>query len=306
VSRFNAAERKEAKPDQYRTVARVVAALALLAETTEPIRLTDFARRVNMPISSAHVLLQALSGLGYAAIGPGERGYVRGPELVRLGVRIVSEFKIAEVARPWLAQLAARTGEDVYLALPGASGIAYTDRVEGSHSLRLNVRLGIDRPLHATSVGKLYLAFLDESRPQSLLSQLRLERFTEHTITNLDSLRAQLAEIRRAGYSLSDQEHLDGIVAVAAPVLGADGLLVGALSLSIPQGRFWPRKDELLRDLQKAAANVAVAVGGRIDARSSAASYGETASVKSRGARERELGSRSRPAAAAAPQRRSE
>jgi DNA-binding IclR family transcriptional regulator len=205
--------------------------------------------------------MQALAGLGYAVVPPGDRRYSRGPALARLGIRVASSLKTVSAAKPWLYELAAKTGEDVYLALPTGTGISYADRIEGSQSMRLDIRLGVERPLHATSVGKLYLAMLDDSELGATLSHLRFERFTARTLTDETELREQLTDIRRLGYSVSDQEHVDGIVAIAAPIVGAGNVFLGALSLSVPQGRFWPRKRELIGDLVATAARVSMMMG---------------------------------------------
>lgn len=211
-------------------------------------RLTDVARELDLPPASAHSLLHRLVQLGYVEPDVSQRRYQIGSALVRLAVRITDRLGVERIARPFIEDLARRTREDVYLATPQRDGITYTAKVEGSESLRLNIRLGVLRPLHSTSVGKLYLAMLPDDELEPRLCALTLDKRTTATITQASDLRRAIDEIRAQGYALSEQETVEGICAIAIPITDAHDRFVAALSISVPVRRFYERRAEFVAE----------------------------------------------------------
>jgi len=247
--------------DSLRTVGRAAALLELLADTSQPLRLTDVARTLHMPFSSTHVLLQTLVQLRFAEVSAGDRQYTPGPRLARLGVRVVSRLDLLEVARPRIASLASQIDEDVYVALYHDTTFSHIERVESGHSLRLNITLGVPRPLHSTAVGKLFLASLARAELDTLLSEMELTRFTPYTITQRDVLMTQLERVRQQGFASSDQESIEGVTSTAAPVYNSSGRLMGAVSTPIPRSRYLGREEMIAAAVVATAAAVSAALG---------------------------------------------
>lgn len=244
-----------------RTVGRVVAVLELLASDGGPLTASQIASQLDLPVSSAHALVRRLTELGYVEMRPGERSYQFGPMMVRLALRITVGMDVLNIARPFIAQLADQTGEDVYLALVTSDGIAYADKVPGSHSLRMSITVGELRLLHCTGVGKLYLAMLSEEKRKALLGRLRLERFTEHTIVDRELLSQQLTDIRAAEVSISEEEHFRGVVGIAAPIFNAESVFVGAVTLVPPHSRFISNREQLINDVSRVAVEISLHLG---------------------------------------------
>lgn len=241
-------EKGDAPIAALRTVARVTALLELLAESVTPMRLTDIARRLCLPLGSAHNLIHRLADLGYVETSGEGRAYQVGPKLVRLALCVTERLDIEQVARPLIAALAAQTREDVYLAIPQRKEIIYVAKVEGSESLRLNIRIGIPRPLHSTSVGKLLLAMLPDDEVDAYLKKAPFEAFTAATKTTSDALLREIKEIRIAGYALSEQETVEGICALGIPIFGGRGRFAAAISISAPMRRFNLRREQLIKE----------------------------------------------------------
>ena len=109
--------------------------------------------------------------------------------------------ELVEVARPALVDLMRRTGETVFLGALSSdrTSIVYVDKVESDHIIRYAAGVGDRRPLHATSSGKVMLAFLPEEQREEIVRSLSLAPHTERTVTSGLALRASLDEIRRAG-----------------------------------------------------------------------------------------------------------
>jgi DNA-binding IclR family transcriptional regulator len=255
------AEELRTSPAALRTVARVVEVLELVADRPPGLAISEIASLLEMPVSSAHALVRRLAELDYLRRRPSDRRYHAAPRLVRLGIRVAGGLEVMTVARPFISDLAVRTGEDVYLALVEDRGVIYADRATGSQSLRLEIALGTLRPLHATAVGKLYLAMLDEAELKTGLRRLKLERYTSNTLTEPAALARELRAIRRAGYALTNGEHIEGVSSVAAPIRDGAGAFVGALVLALPRRRFKERQDLLIRDVVAAAHHTSEQLG---------------------------------------------
>lgn len=251
-----------AEPEGARTVGRVIRVLELIASESEPLRLVDIARVLDLPTSSAHALLQQLVKLDYVKPVGTERRYVQGPGLALLGSRVRSGLQIVRAARPILEELAASTGENVYVAVRHARGIAYADCVEAMFGLMTRFPLGSPRPLHASGPGKLYLAFyVPPASLDEFLGTEPLPAFTSHTTTDRAVLRQQLQDIRVQGYAVNEQEVVDDAFGVSAPIFDASRVFIGCVTLGMPGVRFKTRKNEAIEKVVMAAAQISKSMG---------------------------------------------
>jgi IclR family acetate operon transcriptional repressor len=113
------------------------------------------------------------------------------------------------------------------------------ERLDSAHRLRAFLPLGTRLPLHAASNGKAYLASLDDPALDAFLTG-DLAAVTERTITDPNALRAEIAEIRRTGYAVTDEELNEGIAAVAVAVRTPASQTACCFSASGPTSRLTP------------------------------------------------------------------
>jgi DNA-binding IclR family transcriptional regulator len=156
-----------------------------------------------------------------------------------------------------------RTGETVFLGALSSdrTSIVYVDKVESAHIIRYAGGVGDRRPLHATSIGKIILAFLPPEEREDILRSLSLARHTERTVTSLPALRASLEEIRRDGLSVTVDELVPGASGIAAPVFDAYGRVAGACAIGGPTDRVRPRLRALAREVKATASAVSARLG---------------------------------------------
>lgn len=249
-----------AQDGAFPTAARILATLELLSEAGEPLRLVDVAASLKLPISSTHVLLRELVKREYAELGSNRR-YAAGPRFTQLCLRYSHRLPLAEVSRGYISALARRIGEGVYLGAVARERVYYIDRVEGAPGPRVTVDLGLQRPLHATALGKLYLASLSDEKLVKVLATLKMEAYTAHTITDRLALRQELDEVRKQGCAVSREESIEGVGALAVPIWNGVGSFVGAVCVSVPIGRFFPRKSELRREVTATAGQISRRLG---------------------------------------------
>jgi IclR family acetate operon transcriptional repressor len=129
-----------------------------------------------------------------------------------------------------------RLGDAVFLVAARAGRIIVLDKAEGSGFLRAAPRVGATVPAHATAVGKLFLAFGGGAIAMPRGAQ---KRFSEHTLTDVASLKVEIALTAERGYAESVDEWIPGLSVVAAPVFASasDGRMLAALAFAAPTQR---------------------------------------------------------------------
>jgi IclR family acetate operon transcriptional repressor len=173
-----------------------------------------------------------------------------------------SEPSIVQAASSELDWLALSTGETVHLFARQGDLAVCIDRRESAQSVRLVAILGRAVPLHAGAVPKAMLAFLPSEQRDRILDQLpELPRYSEYTQVDPISLLAELAQIRRQGFAVSDRDFDPAARGVGAPVFGADGEVIGGISVGGPATRL---QLEFLGALGAQVAQVAHSVSLRL------------------------------------------
>jgi DNA-binding IclR family transcriptional regulator len=234
--------------DGMTSVEKAVDVLFHLHGEAAPVGVTQLGKALGLPKSSAHRLLTSLSKRGL--VQRDERGrYAPGLGLVALGLGAVDRDPLVAAARGVLQSEATALGETVFLVASRGAKLVVLDKAEGGGFLRASPRVGSDVPLHATAVGKLFLAFGDAAPTPG-----RLERFTEHTPTRRADLERAVDKARRDGTAHSREEWIAGLSVIAAPVL-VRGRLLGALALGAPTPRLEARDVDAITHRVHAAAD---------------------------------------------------
>jgi IclR family transcriptional regulator, acetate operon repressor len=222
-------------PDRSSGVQSVHRALDLLevvAARGGTATIGDIAAAAGVPLPTAHRLLRTLVDRGYMRQAP-DRRYALGLGLVPLGAA-ASAMTGAGTDR-LLGALVDELGETANLAMLEGSAVTYVAQVPGRHSMRMFTEVGRRVEAHCTAVGKAMLAQTSDEQARSVLSGSPLTRHTAHTVTDVDALMQQLADIRARGYALDQEEQEVGVRCVAVAVPTTDPRL--ALSVSGPAPR---------------------------------------------------------------------
>jgi DNA-binding IclR family transcriptional regulator len=136
-----------------------------------------------------------------------------------------------------LNALADDVGETCNIAMPDRHAMVYLDRVETKWPLRIQLPVGTQVPFHCTASGKMYLSSLKPRLFAKYLSVVKLDAHTTRTITDPDALRSEIEAIRARGYATDNEEFMEGMVAVAVPLLDAQRRLMSTLSVHAPMQR---------------------------------------------------------------------
>ncbi len=239
------------------SVDNVLRLLLLLGQRGQ-IRVSEASVELGTAVSTAHRLLAMLSHHGFVRQDPASKVYAAGPVLVRLGLKAVQSLDLRTLAHEHLVRLRDETGETVHLAVPEGNQVSFIDAVESEKALRVSSRRGVTMWAHCTSVGKAYLAHLEDSRLLELYPSIDLPSMTRHSVTSRSRLFAELARIRAEGYAESSGESEDGVGSAGVAVHDRAGRVVAAVSSSVPLSRLTPLlRGGIVAATRRAAAEIA-------------------------------------------------
>ena len=194
---------------------------------------SEIVSQTGIPKASAHRLLRELVALSALTFDESTRIYQGGLLLAGLGASVTANYDVRRIARPHLEALHAETGSVVTLGIRDGDVGVYIDKIEPADLvIRLHSEVGKSFPLHCTGLGKVLLAHSDAATI-SRVARRKLKAYTENTITDGQALRDELETVVEQGYGVDREEITRGLTCIAAPICGAGGDVVAALSCTI-------------------------------------------------------------------------
>lgn len=250
----------------HRSLERGLNLIEVIAASGGLIGLAEIARRTGLHRSTGHHLLQTLVALGYLRQDSATRSYELSAKLFQLTGRTWTPEQLGVIGQPVVAELARVSGEGASLAAYRDGVVKIVAKCDHEGPVRVVQDVGAERAIHATAVGKAIAAFLPPAELDGLLTRLTYERYTPNTIVRRDDLETELRRIRAAGCANDEEEHIEGIRCVAAPVRIYNGQVVASLCTLGPKSRMTrQRLRELRVPLTKLAASLSERLGATLD-----------------------------------------
>ncbi|MGI6286638.1 IclR family transcriptional regulator [Neomoorella humiferrea] len=245
-------------------MAKALTILDLLAAHQGDMSLGEIARALDLPKSTLHGLLATLRDFGYLEQSPFDGRYRLGVRLFEIGNIVANNWDVRKVAAPHIQKLVDELEETVHLVVLDKGEVLYIDKRESRQSLRIVSQVGMRLPAHCTGVGKVLLAYLHPSEVKRIIATKGLARYTRHTITDPRQLEAELAKIREMGYAVDNEEIMDSLRCVAAPIRDHNGKVCAAVSVSGPVARLEGEKFRLaVEQVVRTAAEISAGLGYR-------------------------------------------
>lgn len=183
-------------------------------------------------------------------------GYRLSLRYLEFGEAVKEQLTGYDIVREEVDDLAQKTGELAQFATYEHGQAVYIYKSGGENAVQTASSPGHREYLHCISLGKAMLAYMPAEQVDGILDRHGMPAYTEQTITDREELREELESVRANGYAFDEEEKIDGIRCVAAPVQ-ADGEIFGAISVSGPSTRMvGDRYREELPNMVTRAANV--------------------------------------------------
>jgi IclR family KDG regulon transcriptional repressor len=245
-------------------VDRVVRLLDCFSDETPELRLTDLSERLG--ISKAQVLRigSTLEAGGYLVRDAETKRYRLGVRLFHLGMIVRHQMDLRQIALPHLRCLAERTEETAALFVPDPLGPICLEVVQSRKAMRVFAQLGSRMPWNAGTSSKVILAHLPAAERERILARGSFKRYTEHTVTDPERIRALLEEIRRRGYHIAARDLDADAMGIGAPIFDDAGQIAGAIGVAAPAVRL-PEADleRIIGLVREATAEISRQLGYR-------------------------------------------
>lgn len=210
--------------------------------------LQDLSSKLGLNKSTVHRILNSLICMDYVWQDPETLKYNLSFKICRLSTQILSHNSMIDVARPYLRQLADQSGETVHLVQVDGINAVYIDKVESAHNtVRLVSMIGKNIPLYCSGVGKAILAEMPDEKIQEIWEKSDIKKMTEYTVTDYHEFRHLIADARKNGYALDNEENEPGVRCIAVSLHSFNGKPAYAVSISAPKDRM---SDERIYELK--------------------------------------------------------
>jgi DNA-binding IclR family transcriptional regulator len=250
-------------------VDRALSILETLAQSRSGLTLPELRHTLHLPKSSVHCLLVALERRGSLHRNESTGRYMFSLKLFSVANQALSALDIRETAGPHLRRLMQRTRLTVHMGILEQDEAVVIEKIDAPGPFRHATWIGKRMDVHCTGIGKALIAHLPDEHLERILVEHGLPRHNENTICGPRKLRAELAQIRRQGYSVDDEEDEIGQRCIGAPIFGPDGAIAAALSLSGTTGQIMAENEAVLaREAKQAAALISARPGVPADGKS--------------------------------------
>lgn len=221
----------------------------------------EIAAALELSRSTTYRIAERLRELGFLEVNATTARWRLGPETAQLGVAALQSTDLMRIAPPILLQLLEGTREAVNLAVFDSDSMVLMFREQGPQSVTISSRLGSRRPMHASSLGKAYLAALRPEERRALIDRLELKRYTPETIVDKDALERTLRSIQERGFADDRSEFEQTLACCAAAVFDHRAIPVAAISVSGPAERILAKFDRIGAEVVTAAHAISARLG---------------------------------------------
>lgn len=254
------AAQSQRTPQRLSSVAAAIALLKCFSETEVEIGVSKLARMLGVAKSTVHRLATTLVSEGMLEQNSENGKYRLGIALFSLGALVRRRMNLSSEARQDLFALRNITQETVHLAILDQSDIMYVYNLESTQAIRVNSDIGVHKPAFCTANGRAILAFQPEDRIEAVIAGGLTARAPK-TNTRPAHFRKVLAQVRKVGYAIEDEESEMGMRAVAAPVRDSSGLVVASVGIAGPVQRL---SDEVVSQFAPIVVETAASISRRL------------------------------------------
>ncbi len=251
-----ASDADEADRDYVASLARGLEVICAFTRDKPTMTLSDVAKATGMSRATTRRLLLTLVREGYAE--KRDRDFSLRPKVLQLGYSALSSVGILDIVQPVMNALSQRTQESIYTAVLTGDDVTYLARSTPDRVIAVSINIGNRLPAYAVSTGRVLLAGESDEALDRYFDRVSLEQHTGNTVRTTERLRAVIAETRRLGYSLVDEEFEVGVRSLSVPIHDASGHVIAALNACCPAMRFpiEEMREKLVPELRAAAQSI--------------------------------------------------
>ena len=219
------------------TAVRALKVLETVAASKGPISVSDVAQTLGLDKVTAYRMLITLEQAGYIVRDTISKRFSMSYKVVSLSRNLLAENEVSKLVQEKLREISNETQETLHYSILDRHEAVLVHIVKGTQVLSVNFQIGDRSLLHATSIGKVLLAYQNDEYIEAVIAR-GLPRYTDKTLTKREEFLAELQQIRSQGYALDDKEFSMNMRCIAVPVFEGGGFVRSGISISGPATRF--------------------------------------------------------------------
>jgi len=226
-------ETRRIEPSQgYKTLKDLAKIISLFNTfQVEERSISEISKAVGMLPSKVSRMIRTLEGEGFFERDLENGKYRLGVQFFELGMAYVFNFPLRKVLRPHLEQIFKELNVTTSWGILRNDKVIVVDRIQNLNIDMLANRVGLNLPIHSTSIGKVLLAYLSGKEQDRILKSTNLLKFTDATIVDQKAIKQHLKLIRERGHSTDEGETHEDLNCIAAPIRNSNGEVIAAINL---------------------------------------------------------------------------
>ncbi len=219
-------------------VVRAIDIISLVAASSRPLTLSEICKKTGIPKTSAFGIVNTLVHKRALEVADDQvKSFRIGLGILETTLAALSESDLLKAARPTLEELNGLIGETILFAVEDNGQMVFLDMLQGEAYLRAIVKLGTRVEMHCSAIGKAVLAAMPENELLTFLNDSPLSKKTTHTITSRAELMKDLQATRQRKFSLDDEENVEEVRCVGAPIYSRSRKVIAGVSITTHASR---------------------------------------------------------------------
>ncbi len=248
---------------RVQSIDRAVAILECFSENRRELKLSEIAYMLDLNKSTVHGILNSLKYHRFIDQDEITKKYRLGIRFIEYGELVINSMDMRDIAYPIIEDICERIEETVHVAMLDGFDVVYVEKKECNKSIKTSTKIGARIPAYITADGKIILSYLDDDKLNEYVPE-KIKKLTPNTITDRNKLLKVLHEMKNKGYATDNEEVVQGISCVAAPIIEHTGRVRFSLSITGPTVRMTKDKmKEYVDIISEAAKEISFRIGYR-------------------------------------------
>lgn len=230
---------------RVQSIDRAVAILECFSEENKKLKLTEISERLDLNKSTVHGIISTLKYHGFISQDDETQKYKLGIRFVQFGDLVINSMNMRNAVVPVIDDVCEKIEETVHVAMLDGVDVVWIEKRECTKSIKTSTKIGSRLPAYTTADGKIIICYQNKDRIKAYLPK-RIPQYTQNTITNKGDLIKKLEEMKKNGYAIDNEEYVEGLKCVAAPIFDHDGKVRFSLSTTGPAFRM---KEERIKEI---------------------------------------------------------
>jgi DNA-binding IclR family transcriptional regulator len=203
----------------------------------EELTVAEISNALDLYPSKVSRMLTTLEAEGFFERDSNNGKYRLGLGFFTLGMAYIFNFPLRKIIRPHVEQMAKELNLTASWAIMKNFDVIVIDRIQNLNIDLLTYRIGLNLPIHSTSLGKVLLAYLPEEEQDKILQSVELKKITPKTVVDPKLIKENLKIVLERGYSTDEGETHEDLTCIAVPIKNGDGDVIAAINLMDEKSR---------------------------------------------------------------------